>query len=96
MGAAGVLDFASDEWTFFGGVDAAAQYSRSIWRVHGLLRDIRHCRWEQSSYAEPAPASRAGASAAHLPGAHGMVIFGGDFSYTALADAWVLKPVTRR
>ena len=93
---ASALDFQSDSWTFFGGVDANGQYTRSVWRVRGLLRDVGHCRWEQLRLAEPSPAARIGASAALLPGSRGMVIFGGDFRNTPLADAWVLKPTERR
>ena len=93
---ASALDFQSDSWTFFGGVDANGQYTRAVWRVRGLLRDVGHCRWEQLRLAEPSPAARIGASAALLPGSRGMVIFGGDFRNTPLADAWVLKPTERR
>ena len=96
MSPASALDFQSDDWTFFGGVDVARQYSRTVWRVHGLLRDARHCRWEQVPFPDPSPAARAGASAARLPDSQGIVIFGGDFSYTALADAWVLRPAVKR
>ena len=93
---ASALDFQSDIWTFFGGMDTNGQYTRSVWRVRGLLRDVGHCRWEQLRLAEPSPAARVGASAALLPGSRGMVIFGGDFRNTPLADAWVLKPTARR
>ncbi len=96
MGPASALDFQSDTWTFFGGVDANAQHSRAVWRVHGLLRDAGHCRWEQVIVPEPSPAARVGAGAALLANARGIVIFGGDFGNTALADAWVLKPTARR
>jgi DNA-binding SARP family transcriptional activator len=94
MAPASALDSQSDSWTFFGGADANARIVRSVWRLHGLLRDVGHCRWEQLVLAEPSPAPRVGASAALLAGSRGMVIFGGDFRNTPLADAWVLKPIT--
>ncbi len=96
MHPAAALDVEADSWTFFGGTDANHQFTRSVWRLYGLLRDVRNCRWHQMLLAEPSPAARAGASAALLPGSRGMVIFGGDFTNTALADAWVLKPTPRR
>ncbi len=92
---ASALDVQSDIWTFFGGRDAGGQTTRSVWRLHGLLRDLGHCRWEQVPVADPSPAARVGASAALLAGSRGMVVFGGEFQNTALADAWVLKPGAR-
>jgi hypothetical protein len=84
------MDFASDTWTFFGGVDAAQQVRRSVWRIHGLLRDVAHCRWEELPPVEPSPAARYAASAAPLAGSAGILVFGGAFANTPLVDAWVL------
>ena len=90
---ASAFDVASDTWTFFGGIDASGQVTRSVWRIHGLQRDLQHCRWEQLPIADPSPAARASATAALLPRSRGIVVFGGDFVNTPLTDAWVLKPV---
>ena len=78
------------------GMDQSGAYTRTVWRVHGLLRDVAHCRWEQIEVAEPSPAGRAAASGALLSRSRGMLIFGGEFPNTALSDAWVLKLVPRR
>ena len=95
-GAASVFDAAADEWTLFGGSNAAGQVMRTVWRVRGLGRDVPHCRWEQVAVVEPTPAARSGASAALLPSARGILVFGGEFGNTPLSDAWVLRAATRR
>ena len=93
---ASALDFQADTWTMVDGMDQSGAYTRTVWRVHGLLRDVAHCRWEQIEVAEPSPAGRAAASGALLSRSRGMLIFGGELRNTALSDAWVLKPVPRR
>jgi DNA-binding SARP family transcriptional activator len=92
---AGAFDLGDDSWTMFGGMDANGQVSRSVWRVHGLAKDIPHCRWEQLVVAEPTPAARSGASAGLLRASRSMVVFGGEFKGTPLADAWVLRGVRK-
>lgn len=89
---AAAMDFANDDWTFFGGMDATGEPSRSVWRIHGLLRDTRNCQWRRLTQSDPSPAARASVSGALLAGQRGMVIFGGEFRNTPFADAWVLKP----
>ena len=94
--SASAVDVESDNWTFFGGPDAKNQPTQSVWRLHGLFRDIGHCRWQQLLMTVPSPMARSGASAARLPGSRGMVIFGGQFQDTPLTDAWVLRPTVPR
>lgn len=94
--AASAFDRAADEWIFFGGTNAAGQVTRAVWRVTGLARDIPHCRWEQVTVSETSPAGRSGASAALLSAGRGMLVFGGEFGSTPLADAWVLKIVEKK
>lgn len=90
---ASAIDHKLDTWTFFGGEDSNAEYTGSVWRLTGLLRDTDNCRWEQMVVAQPSPAARVGASAAVLPGSRGIVIYGGDFQNNAFADAWILRAV---
>jgi DNA-binding SARP family transcriptional activator len=92
---AGTFDVSTDSWTLFGGMDANGQVTRSVWRVYGLAKDIPHCRWELLVVAEPTPAARSGASAGLLRGSRSMVVFGGEFKGTPLADAWVLRAVRK-
>ncbi len=96
MAPAAALDVEADTWTLVHGADQTGQSTRTVWRIHGLLRDVAHCRWEQLAFAEPSPAGRTAANGALLSRARGMFIFGGEFANTALSDAWVLKPVPRR
>jgi DNA-binding SARP family transcriptional activator len=92
---ASAFDIESDSWIMFGGMDARQQFVRTVWQLHGLIKDPRNCRWQQLASTEPSPAGRVDASAAVLPGARGIAIFGGEFRNTALADAWVLRPARR-
>ena len=85
------MDAARDTWTMFGGLVSSLQMSRATWQLHGLLRDVTHCRWAQVEAPDPSPAARSAASAALLAGSRGMVIFGGEFRNTPLSDAWVLR-----
>jgi DNA-binding SARP family transcriptional activator len=88
---ASALDFESDSWIMFGGMDASNQVLRAVWQLNGLINDPGNCRWQQLAFTEPSPAGRVDASGALLPGARGMVIFGGEFRNTALSDVWVLR-----
>ena len=69
--------------------------TRSVWRIHGLLRDVAHCRWEQLVVADPSPAARMASIGMLLSRSRGMVIFGGEFGITSLSDAWVLRAAPR-
>jgi DNA-binding SARP family transcriptional activator len=92
---ASALDFESDSWIMFGGLDANNQHLGAVWQLDGLIKSPGNCRWQQLALTEPSPAGRVDASGAVLSGSRGMVIFGGEFRNTALADVWVLRRLRR-
>jgi hypothetical protein len=89
-------DTATDTWTFHGGSDVAGDIHRELWRLEGVMRNPRACRWIKPSFTEPWPLPRSSGSAATLLGEGGFLIFGGYVAQFSLADTWVFTDSTRR
>ena len=93
---ASAYDSTRDSWMFFGGTDAAGTARRALWRVDGVMRDPRSCRWSHVPFTEPWPLARSAGMAAGRRGGTEFLIFGGNVEMFSVRDAWVFTDSVRR